>query len=91
MWTWGLSPEGFRGRAAKGAVATCKQTVRSAQLVVGEMPSKTGGVAAGADVCGCPGSYAAGFPCNPFSTSCTSPKACLHVATAPLAVNTASL
>ncbi|MFG6392068.1 MAG: hypothetical protein K1V76_07150 [Candidatus Amulumruptor sp.] len=26
--------EGFRGRAAKGVVATCKQTVRSAQLVV---------------------------------------------------------
>gem|GEM_PF-2627153 len=31
----GMGMEGFRGRAAKGAVATCKQTVRSAQLVVG--------------------------------------------------------
>ncbi len=30
----GRKLEGFRGRAAKGAVATCKQTVRSAQLVV---------------------------------------------------------
>ncbi len=39
----GLELEGFRGRAAKGAVATCKQTVRSAQLVV-ECPPYSGGV-----------------------------------------------
>ncbi len=47
--------------------------------------------AAGADACDCPGSYTAGFPLHPFSTSCASLTTCLHVATVPLGANTPSL
>ena len=47
--------------------------------------------AAGADACDCPGSYTAGFPLHPFSTSCAILTTCLHVATAPLGANTPSL
>ncbi|MBP3890292.1 MAG: hypothetical protein J6D01_03665, partial [Muribaculaceae bacterium] len=73
------------------AVATCKQALDLRSLW-SKMPHHIpAALAAGANVCDCPGSYTAGFPIHPFSTSCTSQQACLHVATAPLAANTASV